>query len=402
MGKKTQRGVLGLYKRGRYWHIDKEIFGQRVTKSTGTQSYKDAVAVLNHCTEEIRQATIFGVRPKRTFKEAVLKYLKEEGYADKESLESEKSRLKSILPFIGDLTLDAIHMGTLQPYIDTMREQPYVIGKTKKQRKNRTINYSLTVVRHILNLAATLWVDDNNLTWLRHAPKIKLLPENDRRRPYPLSWDEQDRLFWHLADHLKTMALFAVNTGCRDRVICSLKWEWEQAIPELNTSVFVVPGYAYKSLQGNHKKQYHRQVKNGEDRLIVLNQVMQELVETMRGKHTEYVFTYRGKPIQRIGNKAWQRARVAAGLPDVRVHDLKHTFGRRLRAAGVSFEDRQDLLGHKSSRITTHYSAAEISNLIAAANKVCRSHSTSPTLTLLRSCAQYDSRKSPAVQTVGN
>ena len=55
----------------------------------------------------------------------------------------------------------------------------------------------------------------------------------------------------------------------------------------------------------------------------------------------------------------------------VRFHDLKHTFGRRLRTAGVSFEDRQDLLGHKSGRITTHYSAAELSNLIDAANQVC-------------------------------
>jgi hypothetical protein len=53
----------------------------------------------------------------------------------------------------------------------------------------------------------------------------------------------------------------------------------------------------------------------------------------------------------------------------VRVHDLKHTYGRRLRAAGVSFEDRQDLLGHKSTRITTHYSAAELANLIAASEK---------------------------------
>ena len=59
------------------------------------------------------------------------------------------------------------------------------------------------------------------------------------------------------------------------------------------------------------------------------------------------------------------------GLLQVRVHDLKHTFGRRLRAAGVSFEDRQDLLGHKSGRITTHYSAPELRNLIAAANAVC-------------------------------
>jgi len=60
-------------------------------------------------------------------------------------------------------------------------------------------------------------------------------------------------------------------------------------------------------------------------------------------------------------------------LPQVRVHDLKHTFGRRLRAAGVSFEDRQDLLGHKSARMTTHYSAAEFSRLIEAAEKACPS-----------------------------
>ena len=80
---------------------------------------------------------------------------------------------------------------------------------------------------------------------------------------------------------------------------------------------------------------------------------------------------------------AWRKARERAGLLQVRVHDMKHTFGRRLRAAGVSFEDRQDLLGHKSGRITTHYSAAELSNLIQAANKVCGGQ-TGPVLMLLR------------------
>lgn len=85
-----------------------------------------------------------------------------------------------------------------------------------------------------------------------------------------------------------------------------------------------------------------------------------------------------------MNNTAWKRARKLAGLPQVRVHDLKHTFGRRLRAAGVSYEDRQDLLGHKSGRITTHYSAAELLNLIEAANKVCDRSRHGPVLTLLR------------------
>ena len=57
---------------------------------------------------------------------------------------------------------------------------------------------------------------------------------------------------------------------------------------------------------------------------------------------------------------------------------------RRLRAAGVSFEDRQDLLGHRSGRITTHYSAAELSRLIAAANRVCERKSKKPELVMLR------------------
>jgi hypothetical protein len=82
--------------------------------------------------------------------------------------------------------------------------------------------------------------------------------------------------------------------------------------------------------------------------------------------------------------QAWIKARRRAGLPMVRVHDLKHTFGRRLRAAGVSFEDRQDLLGHLSQRITTHYSAADLERLVIAANRVCGSGGDRPALVVLR------------------
>jgi hypothetical protein len=55
-------------------------------------------------------------------------------------------------------------------------------------------NQALKVVRHILNLAAGEWLDEYGLTWLANAPKIKLLPEHDLRKPYPLSWEEQNKL----------------------------------------------------------------------------------------------------------------------------------------------------------------------------------------------------------------
>ena len=96
------------------------------------------------------------------------------------------------------------------------------------------------------------------------------------------------------------------------------------------------------------------------------------------------MFTYQGKPVRRMLTSAWKRARLRVELPQARVHDLKHTFGRRLRAAGVSFEDRQDLLGHCSGRITTHYSAAELSRLIEAAESVVERNGKRPELVVLR------------------
>ena len=105
---------------------------------------------------------------------------------------------------------------------------------------------------------------------------------------------------------------------------------------------------------------------------------------------------YAGKPMHHMLNTAWQKARLRAELPMARVHDLKHTFGRRLRAAGVDFEDRQDLLGHRSSRITTPYSAAELSRLIDAAEKVTERNGARPELVVLRGRLGTDSRKTHA------
>ncbi|MCU7842477.1 MAG: tyrosine-type recombinase/integrase [Candidatus Thiodiazotropha sp. (ex Monitilora ramsayi)] len=82
-------------------------------------------------------------------------------------------------------------------------------------------------------------------------------------------------------------------------------------------------------------------------------------------------------------NSVWIQAREKATLKQVHVHDLKHTFGRRLCAAGVSFEDRQDLLGHRSGRITTDYSDAGLSRLIEPAESVCQKSGEKPELVVL-------------------
>jgi integrase len=113
-------------------------------------------------------------------------------------------------------------------------------------------------------------------------------------------------------------------------------------------------------------------VKNGEDRLVVLNRVAKSVVEGVRGMHPTHVFCYRDHPVRKINNSAWKRLRGTVGLKHVRVHDLKHTFGRRLRAAGVPLETRKVLLGHRNGDITSHYSAPELAELLEAANQSLR------------------------------
>jgi integrase len=54
----------------------------------------------------------------------------------------------------------------------------------------------------------------------------------------------------------------------------------------------------------------------------------------------------------------------------LRIHDLRHTYATRLRAVGVSEDDRADLLGHCSGRITRHYSAPNVQRLAAQAEKI--------------------------------
>ncbi len=180
------------------------------------------------------------------------------------------------------------------------------------------------------------------------------------------------------------MALFKVNTGTREREVCQLRWDWEVEVPEQETSVLLIPG---------------KMVKNKDDRLVVLNRLAKSVIDAQRGKHATRVFAFRGRPVGKIYNSGWKRARedaaeayardtgkpVTWGFANLRVHDLKHMFGRRLRAAGVPLETRKVLLGHRDGDITSHYSAPEIEELREAENRVCDGGSRkTPALTILK------------------
>jgi integrase len=336
----------GIYrdKQGNWW-VDKVYRGTRLRQCFGQDS-AEAENWLIHKLEQLRQSHLFGMRARRTFDEAGAKYLLD--HQDKVSVELDIYLLETLMPYVGKLALDQIHDGTLASYVQ---------DRKAKGLANKTVNLGLALVRRILNLAARSWRDDNGKTWLETPPLLTLLPLiGFQREPRPITWAEQRELMPRLPDHLARMVLFDLNTGARDDVVCGLKWEWEIPIPEFGVSVFEVPRISVKGRKRS--------------RMLVCNTVAQSVVESVRGKHPEYVFAYQGHRIETMNNTAWQRARREIGIADLHIHDLRHTVGMRLREAEVREETIADIIWHKRPGMTAHYSVAQIGELVEALNRI--------------------------------
>jgi integrase len=73
----------------------------------------------------------------------------------------------------------------------------------------------------------------------------------------------------------------------------------------------------------------------------------------------------------------------------VRIHDLRHTFGCRLRAAGVPAEDRDVLLGHANHSMAGHYASADVGRLLKQANLVLNREETRTVLRIANADALW-------------
>lgn len=349
MSKGRQRRTPGLYRRGKagVWYIQKRVrVGNgrtiQLQETTGTSSLVEAERYLARRIEQVRAEYVFGERPTVTLVQAAARYLDENQQL--RSIERSAYALARILPELGHLSLEGIHDGTVRPYV-RKRLQSVSAG---------TVNKELAVLKRVLSLAARSWRTEAGMTYLNVVPLLTAA-QGDSRKPYPLTTEEEVTLLAELPGHLAAMARFALQTGVRGGELCALRWDWEVEVPEIGVSVFVLP------------KEF---AKNGEERVIVLNEVARSVIAEQRGLNPEYVFSYKGQPLARVSSSAWRKARIRAGLPRLRFHDLRHTFGHRLRAVGVSNEDRHALLGHRTGDITTHYSAPELGVLLAHVEKL--------------------------------
>lgn len=367
---KAKRNKMpGLRLKGGIWQIEKRCKNAAtgwLRESTGTPSRIEAEQILIRRLAETEEEARRQAEAIFTFEEAGIRYLEE--ISAKPSADTIAMHLDQMFPFIGQHPLTQVHDGTLKAFVDQ---------ETAKGKAPKTVNNAIGVVSAVLNRAARVWRNEDGTPWLKQAPpKLSRLSTKGRQaKPYPLSWAEQDTLIKGLPRHLADAALFAINTGCREQEVCQLRWDWEVDIPDLEISVFILP----ESI-----------TKTSTERVVVLNTVASRVIKSRRDIHKDFVFTYRGNPVGKLNNSAWKRAWKKAGLPTEQgilkgVHNLRHSFGRRLRGAGIPLETRKALLGHAIGDITTHYSAAELSELLEAVEKIVdRGIAQTPTLTVVQ------------------
>jgi integrase len=110
--------------------------------------------------------------------------------------------------------------------------------------------------------------------------------------------------------------------------------------------------------------------KLGRPRYVPISDGVLELLKNLpRDGQNPYVFPNpdTGKPYREIF-KSWHTARKLAGLSDVRIHDLRHSFASFLVNSGRSLYEVQRILGHTQIKTTQRYAHLSQDTLLEAAN----------------------------------
>lgn len=367
----------GLKLRNGIWHADKIVrigtVRKPIRRSTGCREdeVKQAIIVLERWIAETKEEIINGpTQHEHTYREAAVQYILSLERRGKDPARAIQD-INMTDAHIGDLPLSHVHQGTLEPFERAQRGL----------RRSSTIARSYRTTVAVLNHAARV-LRDGNRPWLTHAvPKIQAPDWGDRLPPHHLDWPDQDRLLAQLdkptSRHLIAPVLFGLATGAREQEICSIKWTQEidaEGMPR--GSVWWIPPEIRK---GNAKRPPSQQ----QGRYLIANATARSVIDRQRDNGSALVFPGPNRQqILRINNTAWRSAWAKAGLPTTGtkrgVHNLRHTYGARLEAAGVPWDYRKALLGHEIHDVTALYSAPGLARLLEQAEKVQRA--TAPTL----------------------
>lgn len=241
--------------------------------------------------------------------------------------------------FIGDVTkLELVTFHTKK------RKEGYAAG---------TADRMVILFRFMMNLAKKweLIGKEQNA-----AEQFEFFNEPNARERY-LTQEEVQRLMTELQKSantdLRNIITLLLITGCRKREVLDAKW----ADIDLGRNIWTIPV-----------------TKQGRPHRLPLTEQSRQVLERLPSR-TESIYLFpsprTGKPYCSIF-QSWDRVRQNAGMPELRIHDLRHSFASFLVNSGRSLYEVQRLLGHSNSRTTqryAHLSNDSLAEAISSANR---------------------------------
>ncbi len=232
-------------------------------------------------------------------------------------------------------------------FVDHMKLKGYAVG---------TINRALVLLRYGFELAIR-WKEPG--VEVNPVKEIKNIKDDNKLERYLC--DKQAKVLMQAVAQssnsmLEHIVLFLIYTGARKNEVLQACWQdvdWQQ-------SSWRIP----KTKSG---KVRHVPLSRGA--LELLNKLQNQIKLDHMGKRAIFANPETGKPFVSFFY-SWNSARVRAGMPEFRIHDLRHSFASYLVNAGRSLYEVQELLGHADIKTTSRYAHLSRERLAQAVEHV--------------------------------
>lgn len=276
----------------------------------------------------------------------------------KRSWDTDESMLKNhLVPKLGHKHMPSLSPPDIAVFLEVMRTQGYALG---------TCNRALVLLRYGFELAIRWKVPGfvsnpvKEIKNLRDDNKIERFLSDKQAKNLLIAVRQSE------SPMLEYIVLFLIYTGARKQEVLDAKWQdidWDKKswrLPKTKSGkVRHIP------LSTNAYEVLCRL------RSMLMNRRLRDQLRPIEPEPNQNIFINirTGKPYVSF-YYSWNAARVRAGLPDFRVHDLRHSFASFLVNAGRSLYEVQELLGHADIRTTSRYAHLNRERLISAVEVV--------------------------------
>jgi len=243
-------------------------------------------------------------------------------------------------------------MGNMSPpdvavFLEQMKSEDYASG---------TCNRALVLLRFGFELALRWKIAGVNSNPVKEIKNIKDDNKIERYLTEPQTIALLQAVRQSDSEMLQYIVLFLIYTGARKREVLDARWrdiDWAQK--------------SWRIPKTKSGKIRHVPISSGA--MKVLDHLRLRIREGFLDELPIFANPKTGEPFVSFFY-SWNNARVRAGLPDFRIHDLRHSFASYLVNAGRSLYEVQELLGHADIKTTSRYAHLSRERLVAAVEVV--------------------------------